>query len=51
MVENGRAELVPQQYLQSAAEILHAHRPLETNNRMMYALLDNFLAVHEKTVT
>jgi GMP synthase-like glutamine amidotransferase len=42
MVENGRAELLPGDYLQSAAEILHAHRPLETNNRLMYALLDNF---------
>jgi hypothetical protein len=34
--------LLPGDYLQSSAEILHAHRPLETNNRLMYALLDNF---------
>jgi GMP synthase-like glutamine amidotransferase len=44
MVENGRSELLPDKYIQTAAEILHAHRPLQTNNRMMYALLDNSFA-------
>jgi GMP synthase-like glutamine amidotransferase len=52
MIENGRNEIVPGNYVQSENEILAAMDHVEQNNRIMYSILDRLAAdkdLSEKT--